>query len=276
MIVDYHLHLRPDGDRLDDGAYAPEHLGRYVATAQERGVGEIAITEHVYRFAQAAHLSDHVYWRQNTRDDMALYCSRLAAARDAGVPILVGLELDWLGPAAADGVRAIADGYPWDVVLGSVHWSGPLAFDHPDYAIWDAYPVDDVWRMYVDAICAAAESGTYDVMAHPDLAKVFGLRPSRALADELGGRLAECFRAAGVCAEISSAGLRKVAGEIYPSDAWLRRLYAAGVPITLASDAHLPGDVGLGVDRCLAAASAAGYTTLARFRRREREQVTLG
>jgi histidinol-phosphatase (PHP family) len=276
VIVDYHLHLRPDGLPLDDGAYAWEHLEQYIAAARGRGVGEIAITEHVYRFAQAAHLSDHVYWRDRARADMALYCSRLADARDAGLPILVGLELDWLGPAAADGVRAIADGYPWDVVLGSVHWSGPLAFDHPDYSIWEAHPVDDVWRMYVDAVCVAAESGTYDVMAHPDLAKVFGLRPSSALAQELGDRLAECFREAGVCAEISSAGLRKAVGEIYPSDAWLGQLYSAGVPITLASDAHLPADVGVGVDRCLAAASAAGYTSLARFRGREREVVTLG
>ncbi len=276
MIVDYHLHLRPDGQGLDEDAYAPEHLERYVATAHARGVGEIAITEHIYRFAQAAHLSDHVYWREHTLADLDLYCTRLAAARDSGLPILVGIELDWLGPDAAGGVRAIADGYAWDVVLGSVHWSGPLAFDHPDYSIWEARPVDEGWRVYVDAVCAAAESGTYDVMAHPDLAKVFGQRPTSALADELGDRLAECFRATGVCAEISSAGLRKAVGEIYPSDDWLRRLYAADVPITLASDAHQPADVGIGVDLCLAAASAAGYRSLVRFRGRERQEVTLG
>ena len=60
------------------------------------------------------------------------------------------------------------------------------------------------------------------------------------------------------------------------ADAWLGKLYAAGVPITLASDAHLPGDVGLGVDRCLGAASAVGYTSLARFRGREWQAVPLG
>ena len=276
MIVDYHLHLRPDGERLDDGAYAPEHLAAYVEAARGRGVAEIAITEHVYRFRQAAGVSDHVYWRDHTVDDMAVYCDRLAAARDSGLPILVGLELDWLGAERADGIRALATGYAWDVVLGSVHWSGPLAFDHPDYPIWDAYTVDEVWRLYVDAVCAAAEAGIYDVMAHPDLAKVFGQRPSAALGEMLAGELAHCFRSAGVCAEVSSAGLRKAAGEIYPSDAWLSKLYAAGVPITLASDAHLPGDVGLGLDRCLGAAAAAGYTSLARFRGREWEGVPLG
>ena len=102
VIVDYHLHLRPDGSRLDAGAYAPEHLAQYVATARERGVGEIAITEHIYRFAQASHLSDHVYWREQAVDDIELYCSSVAAARDSGLPILLGIELDWLGLGAAD------------------------------------------------------------------------------------------------------------------------------------------------------------------------------
>jgi histidinol-phosphatase (PHP family) len=276
LIVDYHLHLRPDGDRLDDAAFEPGHLARYVAAARGRGVGEIAITEHVYRFRQAADLSDHVFWRESTRDDITVYFDRLTAGRESGLPVLVGLELDWLGVERADAVRAIAAGYAWDVVLGSVHWWGPLAFDHPDYSIWDAYPVDEVWRLYADAVCEAAETGIYDVMAHPDLAKVFGRRPSSAVAEELGDRVAECFREAGVCAEVSSAGLRKTAAEIYPSDAWLRKLYAAGVPITLASDAHAPADVGLGVDRCLGAASAAGYRSLARFRGREWEAVPLG
>ena len=97
VIVDYHLHLRPDGTGLDEDAYTPEHLAQYAATARERGVGEIAITEHIYRFAQASHLSDHVYWREHTLADIDRYCSGVAAARDSGLPILLGIELDWLG-----------------------------------------------------------------------------------------------------------------------------------------------------------------------------------
>ena len=276
MIVDYHLHLRPDGEHLDEGAYDDAYLQAYVDAAARRGVAEIAITEHVYRFADAAELSDHIFWRENAIDDLALYVERLAAARDAGLPLLVGIELDWLGAVAADGVAALAGRHPFDVVLGSVHWHGPEAFDHPDYSIWDTHPVEQVWQLYTDAICAAAASGTFDVMAHPDLAKVFGHRPSEELERELGARVADAFRSAGVCAEISSAGLRKSAGDVYPSELWLEQLHAAEVPITLASDAHLPEDVGIGLDRCLRSASEAGYTTLARFRGREREVVPLG
>ena len=111
MIVDYHLHLRPDGSELDEHAYAPEHLQQYVAAARGRGIGEIAITEHVYRFRQAAGLSDHIYWREHTVSDLTLYHDRLATARDSGLPILVGLELDWLGADRAGAVKEIATGY---------------------------------------------------------------------------------------------------------------------------------------------------------------------
>ena len=48
--------------------------------------------------------------------------------------------------------------------------------------------------MYVDAVCAAAETGIYDVMAHPDLAKVFGAAAvGRRWATSSATRLAECF-----------------------------------------------------------------------------------
>ena len=276
MIVDYHLHLRPDGEHLDQSAYEPEYLAAYVAAAAARGIAELAITEHVYRFREAAALSAHIFWRENARDDLGLYVARLQAARDGGLPILIGLELDWLGEPAAGDVAALASAHAFDVVLGSVHWHGAEAFDHPDYSIWDTHPVQQVWRLYVDALCAAAESGIYDVMAHPDLAKVFGHRPSEELERELGAQAAEAFRAAGVCAEISSAGLRKAAGDVYPSEIWLEQLRAAGVPITLGSDAHRPEDVGVGLDRCLRSATEAGYTSLVRFRGREREVVPLG
>ena len=162
-------------------------------------------------------------------------------------------------------------------MLGSVHWSGPLAFDHPDYSIWDTYPVDEVWRLYVDAVCAAAESGIYDVMAHPDLAKVFGAAAVRGRWatssatswPSASARPASAPRSrAPGCARRPVRSTRPTPGS--------RKLRAAGVPITLASDAHLPGDVGIGRRPLPGGGRAAGYTSLARFRGREREEVPLG
>jgi len=75
--------------------------------------------------------------------------------------------------------------------------------------------------------------------------------------------------------EVSSQGLRKPAGEEYPSPLFLRMFHQAGVPITLASDGHAPEEAALGHDEVVAAARAAGYTTRLRFERRRRFEVPL-
>ncbi len=96
---------------------------------------------------------------------------------------------------------------------------------------WAEWSVDEVWRRYFDALAELAGSGHVDVLAHPDLAKIFGLRPERIEYPDL----------AGVALEISTAGRYKLVGELYPD---LELLQRAGLPITLASDAHAPQNVG--------------------------------
>ena len=87
---------------------------------------------------------------------------------------------------------------------------------------------------------------------------------------------AEAFAAAGVASEVNTAGLRKPVGELYPDARLLELLCAAGVPLSLGSDAHVLEDVGRDFDRALVLAHGAGYRTVSRFRDREREQVPLG
>jgi len=44
----------------------------------------------------------------------------------------------------------------------------------------------------------------------------------------------------GVAVEVSTAGLHKPVGELYPHPEFLQACRDAGVPVTLASDAHSP------------------------------------
>jgi histidinol-phosphatase (PHP family) len=76
-----------------------------------------------------------------------------------------------------------------------------------------------------------------------------------------------------VAIECSSAGLRKPVRALYPDPDWLARFRAAGVPATLASDAHRPEDVAADYPTAVAALRGAGYTTITRFRGRQAEQV---
>jgi histidinol-phosphatase (PHP family) len=121
-----------------------------------------------------------------------------------------------------------------------------------------------------------ASSGHVDVMSHPDLAKIYGRRPGPPVLADLHEELARGLAGAGVAAEVSTAGLRKPVGEIYPSDGLLHALARHGVPITTASDAHEPHLVGEDFDRALELVRGAGYETVSVFDRRERRQEAIG
>ena len=194
--------------------------------------------------------------------------------RSNGQPVGCGIELDWIEGREEEIEALIAD-RDFDLVLGSVHWLGGLAVDHPDYAIWEEMAADEVWRRYFAQVRAAAASGLFDVLAHLDLAKVFGHSASQSVIDSEHEQTADAIAAAGIAVEISTAGLRKAAGELYPAQDLLRALHRRGVPITLGSDGHVPEDLGRDYPRPQAA-HACGYRTVSMFSGRERREVPLG
>jgi histidinol-phosphatase (PHP family) len=181
--------------------------------------------------------------------------------------------MDWL-PGRTDEIRDLLSGRPFDIVLGSVHWLGPLGVDHPDYPAWKELPPEELWERYLDELVAAARSGLFDTLAHPDLPKVFGARLPAALRGRMDDAI-DAIAAAGIAVECSSAGLRKPVAELYPDPGLLPRLREAGIPVTLASDAHRPDDVGRDFPTAVAALRLAGYETITRFRAREPRQVRI-
>jgi histidinol-phosphatase (PHP family) len=260
MIVDYHMHLRDEAGEIK---FAPRAIGPFVETAIARGVHEIGFTEHVYYFRQTAEIWDVPYLSERCVHDLDAYCDVVLEAKRAGLPVKLGLEVDYVGqlqPRLAE----LLEPYPFDFRLGSVHWLDGLAIDMSP-GIWGTMTVDEVWQRYADALCELAASGTVDVLAHPDLAKIFGFRPQPGLLAELHERIALVAGAARLAVEVSTAGLRKPVGELYPDAELLRACTRAGVPITLASDAHEPDLVGADFERALAHARAAGCETVAVF-----------
>jgi histidinol-phosphatase (PHP family) len=283
VLTDYHMHLQPDGVGpraeaaprwdADGGHLSPGWIGRYVARARARGVGEIAFTEHVYRFAEARDWLADDFWRGEATEDVAAYMDAVAAARAAGLPVLGGIEMGWLADRR-DEIAAFLHGRPFDVVLGSVHFLDGHAIDDPTDPDRDRLPVAELWTRYLEQLVAAARSGLYDVMSHPDLPKVFGRR----IPPDLDGLLDDAVAAiaeTGVAVECSSAGLRKPVGELYPEPSLLARFRRAGVPVTLSSDAHSPEDVARDYPTAVAALRGAGYETITRFAGREPSQVEL-
>jgi histidinol-phosphatase (PHP family) len=276
MLTDYHIHLQPDGPearaenasrwRAHGGYLSEGWIGTYVARARSRGVKEIAITEHVHRFSQAREWHPNPWWQGEATEDVDLYCQSLAAARAAGAPLLIGVEMDWL-PNRVDEIRAFLANRPFDIVLGSVHWLADCAVDHPEYLAWDSMDAEEVWERYLDALVAAAQSGLFDVLAHIDLPKVFGHVPPASARDRWPQVIADIAQT-GVAIECSTAGLRKPVGEMYPQTDLLAQCAAAGIPVTLSSDAHRPEDVAADYPTAVSVLAGAGYTHLTRFAQR--------
>ncbi|HVG99962.1 MAG TPA: histidinol-phosphatase [Miltoncostaeaceae bacterium] len=283
MLTDYHMHLQPDGAEArrraapgweaDGGHLSAGWIGRYADRARSRAVSEIAMTEHVYRFAQARDWNDDPWWREEATEDADAYCEAVLAAREGGLPVLLGIEMDWL-PGRRDEIAAFVEARPFDVVLGSVHWIGALPVDDPGAADWGGRPAAAVWSAYLGELVAAAGSGLFDVLSHPDLPKVFGTRMPAALEAELDDAV-EAIAASGVAIECSSAGLRKPVGELYPAPTLLARFREAGVRATLSSDAHAPQDVARDYPTAVAALRGAGYETITRFSGREPSQAPI-
>jgi histidinol-phosphatase (PHP family) len=270
MLTDYHLHLRPDEPGTEAVEYfTAANADRYRAVAEERGIGELGCAEHIYRFAQALDVWQHPLWRESARDDLDDYAAFVREQTD----LKLGIEADFIA-GREDRMATLLDAHDWDYVVGSVHFVGEHAVDHDGYEIWDhrSQRPDELWRRYFLTLGEAARTGLFDILAHPDLVKMWG--PRRPVPE---GDLRRFYELAmdgiaesQIAIEVSTAGLRKPVGELYPSRAFLEMCIDAGCPVALSSDAHVPGDVGRDYDRALELLDDAGVREIAVFERRER------
>jgi histidinol-phosphatase (PHP family) len=86
----------------------------------------------------------------------------------------------------------------------------------------------------------------------------------------------EGIAASDVAIEVSTAGLRKPVGEIYPAPAFLAMCVEAGRPVALSSDAHVPEDLGYAYGRATELLRSHGVDQIAVYHRRRRRLEPLG
>lgn len=284
MYVDSHVHLQPHGEQ------PPMNRARielYVESAHAHGVETVAFTEHLFRFREAYELLEG-WWYDDKDGDPALaaatkqyiedhvsgtvadYVREIEAAKADGLPVLLGLEMDWLH-GHGDELRRFLAPYDWDIVLGSVHWIGPWGFDEgppsPQWDEWERRDIDQVHADYAGLLRELAASGLCDVLAHPDLPKLFGHRPPSFT--PLHDAIVEAASSGGCAVEANARGYRKPIAEPYPAPPVLERARASGLAITLASDAHAPEQVGERFDELAAWVARAGYEEFTSFRERK-------
>jgi histidinol-phosphatase (PHP family) len=260
LPLDSHLHtdLSPDSDVPIDV---------YCALAVDRGIPEIAITDHLdfdsrapaYRFA-----SFHARERE----------ARDAAARwaDRGLRVRFGVEISYESHQEAE-IREHLARHPYDYAIGSVHIMRYSPYTGDRVAGWVAgRTFDEIVAPYFVEVQAAIRSELFDTIGHLDYVKkylVHHLPPSAfAARPDAYEPLLRALVETGTALEVNASGLRQSPGETYPAAPIVELFHSlGGLRVTAGSDAHRARSFAYGLGDAYAALAAAGFEALA-FRRR--------
>jgi histidinol-phosphatase (PHP family) len=261
--ADYHTHT-PLCRHATGGPEA------YAAAARAAGLSEYGISDHApvrpepfddWRMDEAE-LPDYFDWIDRAR----------AAA--GPLPIRAGLECDWL-QGCESWIEDLASRYPWDYLIGSVHYLGDWDFDNPKWlGRWAESDVEAVWSRYWKTYAAMARSRLFDILGHPDLVKKFSHRPPGDLArfyEPVIAAIAE----SGATIELNTAGWHKPCAEAYPHPRFLELACQAGIPLVISSDAHAPAEVARDFEKAIGWARSAGYRETQLFEQRQRKPEAL-
>ncbi len=254
MIFDTHVHSSFSSD-------SRSRMELMVDAALRAGLAGLAFTEHVewYPGDEACGYLDP-----------GAYFVRVQAMRDryAGrITLLAGAELGSPHRFPKEAGELLA-AWPWDFVIGSVHWVDGKAGWKPESF---TEGLDAAYTRYFRELLLLAEEGEYDVLGHLDMVNrdAWDLYHELLPLENYAGEIRAVLRAAierGKGLEINTSGWRKGLGQPCPPRLvlrWYREL--GGEILTIGSDAHQPGHVGRDFDRARELALEAGFTRLARF-----------
>jgi histidinol-phosphatase (PHP family) len=256
-MIDYHLHGNFCG-------HATGELEEYVQVAIAKELKEIGFSAHLPKVV------DPDPYHAMLEEALPRYVSLVDSLRrtyQGRLTIKLGIEADYFAGYEEETKRLI-DAYPFDYVLGSVHFLGDWHFTSrvglPRYETEDPA---EVFPRYYELLKSMIRTGLFDVAAHADAIRRKRFQPPPSLGEEYG-EVARLLKRRGMSIEVSTAGLRRGAGALYPTEELLRSCAEAGVPITLGSDAHTPQDVGRDYDAALGMLRKVGVTEIAVYDKR--------
>jgi len=283
MLTDSHVHI-------ERGEYTKEWIDRFIETGKKKGIEKLCITEHVHLFQEFKDIPSMLikkfgenkdtlfmkeWWSKNCKQKLDLYVQFIEDLKREGYPLKLGMEVDWLGEEPNELIQEVISKYPWDILIGSVHWIRGWGFDHPDRLFtWKKRDIYKVYENYFSLIKEAAQSKMFDVIGHLDVIKLFGIYPEKnwlCMVKKVINIISEVK----VAVEVNTAGLRKPVGEIYPKEEFLDLLKDKKVPLTLSSDAHNPEDVGCKFKEVLKILKKKGYKKLIIFNKRNPSFISI-
>jgi histidinol-phosphatase (PHP family) len=258
LFSDYHTH--PQGHRIQH--YTQTLLQPWADSARRLGLNDIAFTDHD-RYHPGIDFDEINRLRERNPD----------------LQIRAGIELD------NDPIHSLA-GRKWiekhwdelDFVLGSVHF-----LDRPDQ-MFDSVPdgaaqfddrnIDALYADYFRRLRELVATGLVDCLAHFDLIKIHGHRPTADIGTLVNETL-EFIRARNLPIELSTAGWRKPVNELYPSNSIIELAMEKGIPFTTASDAHSHVQLGENFANLARKMAQLGIRQVCIFEKHKRAEVPL-
>ena len=257
-ISDYHMHTPLCG-------HASGQPEEYANHALKMGLKEIGFSDHAPFVVRelpgiTMKVNELPLYHKMIEDVRARFKGRLE--------IRIGIEADFI-PGHEAKTKAMLEAYPYDYVIGSVHFIKDWGFDDPaQREKWSAHDVNAVYRDYHELLRASARTGFFNIIAHPDLVKKFGHRPTQDITKDIE-QTAKVFKETGVAVEVNTSGRRKTVGEMYPAPRDLTIYCKTGVPLTFGSDAHKPEEVACDYGKAVELAKQAGYKEYVMFKERK-------
>lgn len=255
--TDYHIHTT-----YSDGREAPEAC---IAAAIKNGLSEIGFSDHL------TPAGGHLKWSMD-HDRLPEYAERILRLKKQhqDIAVRMGIELDYI-PGLEQETARIIEAYPFDYIIGSVHYLGDETVDlGPEF--YTGKDISLIYENYFNLVCEAASTGFYDIMGHADLVRIHRFRPDEDIT-HLYSMMASAFEIHDVAFELNTNGRNKPLHDFYPDRKYLPLFAEHGVPVCVNSDAHFPERIGQFSDEAYELLRISGYTEMAVFKDRERFMI---
>ncbi|ARQ06194.1 histidinol phosphate phosphatase domain-containing protein [Macrococcoides canis] len=290
MLDDIERKAKLFQERMDKGDYSEWWLDLYLETALQKGLKQVGIVDHLYRFEETRDyflkymdVSDtdlgnrqRQWLDQVMTHKMDEFVTFISGQKEkwqaAGVELKLGIEADYF-IGGEEELKSLLAPYRFDYIIGSVHFNHGWGFDNPELeSKFNVYDLVELYTDHFNTVIKAAESGIFSFIAHLDNLKVFNYRPEEELLIPLYEQVAEALAKNDVATEVN-VGLkyRYPVKEQCPSERFIQVLSKHNVLFTTSSDSHFPHDIGIYNEEIRDLLKRNGVESIVRFDNMKRE-----
>jgi histidinol-phosphatase (PHP family) len=256
-LIDYHVHT-------DNSFDCKIPMVEMCGTALDMGISEVAFTDHFNNHLLDIDLG---YYSADRFFDDVTYCRSQFPQLTIRAGIEVGEPHRW-----GKRIRRVVENYPYDVVLGSLHWIGNNNMFDANY--FRARTPEQAYTEYFTELSQMIRTGGFDIVAHVDVFKrvsceVYGKFDVRECEEALRNVWQACIDTQ-TTIEINTKGIRSSVRQFHPTTEALRwYVEMGGERLTLGSDAHHPDSLAGSFDLARQSAREAGIKRICRFEKRQ-------